>query len=59
MLGFLVQLLKRLVKKGFAILRDKPKFRKRFDMAKKRGTTLKKKWGRGGRLISSPPKILI
>ena len=42
MLGFLVQILKRLEKKGFAILRDKPKFHKRFDMAKKRGTTFKK-----------------
>ena len=42
MLGFLVQMLKRLAKKGFVVLRDKPKFRKRFDTAKKRVTTLKK-----------------
>ena len=41
-LGFLVQMLKRLAKKGFVVLRDKPKFRKRFDTAKKRVTTLKK-----------------
>ena len=42
MLGFLVKILKRLAKKGFVILRDKQKFRKRFNTAKKRGTTLKK-----------------